>query len=134
MDLENVEQSVFICIHIVSFPNIALPEEHFARPFVLQMIENDPERRISLSEVIDQLTPLQPPSRLNLLQYDNQNLLCSTGTLSIVYHVGTFEGSPLAVKRILQDNCTTKSFEELKQINHPNIVRLLHFDEDDFYK
>jgi hypothetical protein len=98
------------------------------------MIENDPEKRISLSEVIDQLTPIQPTNRLSLLQYDSRNLLCSIGTLSSVYHVGKFEGSPLAVKRVLQENCTTKSFEELKQINHPNIIRFLHFHEDDLYK
>jgi hypothetical protein len=95
------------------------------------MIENDPEKRISLSKVIEHLTPIiQPPNRLSLPQYDNQNLLCSTGTLSLIYGIGTFEGSPLAVKRVPLHDCTTKSFEELKELNHSNIVRFLHFDED----
>jgi hypothetical protein len=94
------------------------------------MIENDPEKRISLSKVIDQLTPLQPAIRLSLLQYDNQNLLCSTGIFSLVYDVGKFGGSPLAVKRVPLQDCTTKSLEELKQLNHSNIVRLLYIDED----
>jgi hypothetical protein len=142
MDIENVEQSVrYLCMHIVSYPNLELPEEHFARPFVLQMIAHDPLERISLRKVIDQLTPLQPEkylqpaaSRLNLLQYDSKNLLFSTGTLSIVYHVGTLEGSPLAVKRVPRENCTTKSFEELKRLDHSNIIRFLHFDQDDLYK
>jgi hypothetical protein len=119
-----------ICLH----PNIALLEEHFTRPFVLQMIAHDPEKRISLREVIEQLKPLQPPNQLSSLQYDSRNLLRSTGTLSPVYHVGTFEGSPLAVKRILIQDCATKSFEELKQLKHLNIIRLLHFDQDDLYK
>jgi hypothetical protein len=95
------------------------------------MIENDPRNRISLREIIEYLKPLQPPIKLSLLQYDNQNLLCSTGTLSLVYHVGKFGGSPLAVKRVsLQEDCTTKSLEELKQLKHPNVVRFLYFDED----
>jgi hypothetical protein len=98
------------------------------------MIENDPEKRISLREVIEQLKPLQPPNQLSSLQYDSRNLLRSTETLSPVYHVGTFEGSPLAVKRILIQDCATKSFEELKQLKHLNIIRLLHFDQDDLYK
>jgi hypothetical protein len=115
-------------------PNIALPEEHFARPFVLQMIAHDPLERISLREVIDHLTPLQPAIQLSSLQYDSKNLLCNTGTLSLVYHVETLEGSPLAVKRIPRKNCTAKSFEELKRLDHSNIVRFLHFDEDDLYK
>jgi serine/threonine protein kinase len=119
-----------MCLH----PNIALPEEHFARPFVLQMIETNPKKRISLRGVIDQLTPLQPPNRLSLLQCDSKNWLCSTGTLSLVYRVGTFEGSPLAVKRVARENCTTKSFKELRQLDHPNIVSFLYFDEDDLYK
>jgi hypothetical protein len=136
MDIENVEQSVrYLCIHIVSYPNLELPEEHFARPFVLQMIASDPEKRISLRKVIDQLTPLQPAaSRLNLLQYDRKNLLRSTETLSTVYRVETFEGSPLAVKRVPRKNCTTKSFEELKRLDHSNIVRFLHFDQDYDYR
>jgi hypothetical protein len=140
MDIENVEQSVFICIHIFTYPNLELPEEHFARPFVLQMIKNDPLKRISLREVIDHLSPLQTPmplqtpNRLSLLQYDSKNLLRSTGTLSLVYHVGTFEGSPLAVKRVPRENCTTKSFEKLEKLKHPNIIRFLHDGEDEFYK
>jgi hypothetical protein len=114
--------------------NIDIPVEHFARPFVLQMIENDPEKRISLSKVIDQLTPLQPPNQLSLLQYDSKNLLCSTGTLSLVYHVEIFGGSPLAVKRVQLRDCTTTSFEERKQLVHPNIVRFLYFDEDNDHR
>ncbi len=108
--------------------------EHFARPFVLQMIENDPEKRISLSKVIEHLTPIQPPNRLSLLQYDSKNLLCSTGTLSLIYDIGTFEGSPLAVKRVQLRDCTTTSFEELKQLVHPNIVRFLYIDEDNDHR
>ncbi|EFX73522.1 hypothetical protein DAPPUDRAFT_325040 [Daphnia pulex] len=47
---------------------------------------------------------------------------------------GSIKRSPLAVKKVPRENCTTKSFEELKQINHPNIIRFLHFHEDDLYK
>jgi hypothetical protein len=115
------------CLH----PNIELPANHFARPFVIQMIAHKPEERISLSQVIEYLEPLQPPNRLSLLQYDHQNLLSSTGTFSLVYYIGTFEGSSLSVKRIPIEDCTTKSFDELKQLDHSNIIRLLHFDEDD---
>jgi hypothetical protein len=84
-----------------------------------------------------ELSTLPPlcPTRLSSLQYDSKNLLRSTGTLSLVYHVETLEGSPsLAVKRVPRKNCTTKSFEELKRLDHSNIVRLLHFDQDDLYK
>jgi hypothetical protein len=98
------------------------------------MIEHEPEKRISLSKVIEYLKPLQPPNRLSLLQYDHQNLLSSTGTFSLVYDVVKFEGSSLAVKRVPIEDCTTKSFDELKQLDHSNIIRLLHFDEDDVYK
>jgi hypothetical protein len=98
------------------------------------MIANDPEKRISLRKVIDHLTPLQPAIQLSSLQYDSKNLLCSTGTLSLVYHVETLEGSPLAVKRVPRENCATKSFEELKRLDHSNIIRFLRFDQDDLYK
>ncbi len=102
------------------------------------MIKHEPENRISLSEVIEYLEPLQllqPPNRLSLMQYDQQNLLRSTGTLSShVYDIGTFEGSSLAVKRVPFEDCTTKSFDELKQLDHSNIIRLLHFDQDDVFK
>jgi hypothetical protein len=98
------------------------------------MIAHEPEERISLSEVIEYLKPIQPPNRLSLLQYDHTNLLSSTGTLSLVYKIGTFEGSPLAVKRVPIKDCTTKPFDELKQLNHSNIILLLHFDQDDVYK
>ena len=121
---------IFICLH----PNTELPGDHFARPFVIQMIAHKPEDRISLSKVIEYLKPLQPSPKLSLLQYDLQNLLSSTGTISLVYDVGTFEGSVLAVKRVPIKDCTTKPFDELKQLNHSNIIRLLLFDEDDVYK
>ena len=98
------------------------------------MIAHEPEKRISLSKVIEYLKPLQPPTRLSLLQYDHNNLLSCTGTLSLVYDVRTFEGSSLAVKRVPIEDCTTKPFDELKQLDHSNIIRLLHFDEDDVYK
>jgi hypothetical protein len=98
------------------------------------MIANDPENRISLREVIDQLKPLQPAIQLSLLQYDNHNWLFSTGTPSLVYRVETLEGSPLAVKRVTLQDCTPKSFEELKRLDHSNIIRFLRFDEDDIYK
>ena len=119
-----------ICLH----PNIELPEDHFSRPWVIQMIEHEPEKRISLSKVIEQLKPLQPPNKLSLLQYDHQNMLSSTGTFSLVYYIGTFEGSSLAVKRIPIEDCTTKPFDGLKQLAHLNIIRLLHFDKDDVFK
>jgi hypothetical protein len=123
-------------INILLHPNAELPEDHFARPFVIQMIKHKPEDRISLSKVIEYLKPLQPPNRLSLLQYDHTNWLHSTGTCSThIYDVGTFEGSSLAVKRVpIDEDCTTKPFDELKQLDHSNIIRLLHFDKDDFYK
>jgi hypothetical protein len=130
-----MSQNGFFILYLCFHPNIELPEDHFARPFVIQMIKHEPEDRISLSEIIEYLEPLQPPNRLSLLQYDQQNLLRSTGTLSShVYDIGTFEGSSLAVKRIPIEDCTTKSFDELKQLDHSNIIHLLHFDQDDFYK
>ena len=98
------------------------------------MIAHEPEDRISLSEVIEYLEPLQPPNGLSLLQYDNQNVLSSTGAFSLVYDIGTFEESSLAVKRVPIKDCTTKPFHELKQLDHSNIIRLLHFDKDDVYK
>jgi hypothetical protein len=98
------------------------------------MIAHNAVERISLSEVIDQLKPLQPASKLSLQKYDSKNLLCNTGILSAVYHVGRFGGSPLAVKRVLIKDCATKSIEELKQLDHSNIVRLLHCDKDNLYR
>jgi hypothetical protein len=91
------------------------------------------KRVLQTPELSTQLPPLCP-TRLSSLQYDSKNLLRSTGTLSLVYHVETLEGSPLVVKRVPRKNCTTKSFEELKRLDHSNIVRFLHFDQDCDYR
>lgn len=98
------------------------------------MIEHDPEKRISLKQVIDYLTPLQPKSRLSDMQYDNQKLL-SEGLFSSVYRISKFEeADTLAVKRFQSTAESLVSFEELRKLEHENIVRVLYYDLDDFHR
>jgi len=46
---------------------------------------------------------------------------------------GTYNGSPVAIKRVLQTSASLDSEREreaLTQLDHPNIINLLHEDED----
>lgn len=67
--------------------------------------------------------------------YDRKSRLGS-GAFGAVFK-GTFNGNPVAVKRItLYDDKTLEGREEnaLKMLIHPNIVRLLHTEYDSYFK
>lgn len=46
---------------------------------------------------------------------------------------GTYKGSTVAIKRVLQTSASLDSEREkeaLTQLDHPNVIRLLHEEED----
>ena len=48
---------------------------------------------------------------------------------------GTFQGKKVAVKRVQLIDATNENEENImKQLDHPNIVKLFHFDRDDNFK
>ena len=48
---------------------------------------------------------------------------------------GTFQGNKVAVKRVQLIDATNENEENImKQLDHPNIVKLFHFDRDDNFK
>ena len=48
---------------------------------------------------------------------------------------GTFQGKKVAVKRVQLIDATNENEENiLQKLNHPNIVKLFHFDKDDNFK
>nr|CAH0106896.1 unnamed protein product [Daphnia galeata] len=67
------------------------------------------------------------------IQLDGNNRLGEGGYGSVF--PGTFRGIKVAVKRVLVIDATNENEEKiLKQLNHQNIVKLLHFYSDDTFK
>ncbi|XP_045036508.1 serine/threonine-protein kinase/endoribonuclease ire-1 [Daphnia magna] len=52
-----------------------------------------------------------------------------TGGFGSVFK-GKYKGRPVAVKRVLVQNCNRNEEEAMKQLNHPNIVKLFHCESD----
>lgn len=110
------------------------------------MIEKDPKKRISLSNVIRLLKPLLHPTnsmmdtRLSVMNYYGSGNLIFDGTFSCTYLVPLANGTSVVVKRVPIDISSTSSefsmnlFNNLKTLDHPNIVRLLDYDHDNSYK
>ncbi len=69
------------------------------------------------------------------IQFDSRIPLGQGGYGSSVFP-GTFQRSQVAVKEVRLINTTNDEDAEniLKQLNHPNIVKLLHFCSDNNYK
>lgn len=88
----------------------------------------------NLSPSTMNLAALEDESRTIL--YDRSNIL-GRGGFAIVYS-GTLDGNPVAVKRIQRDvvaNESNKREEEaLRRLDHPNVINLLHVEEDDDFK
>ena len=105
------------------------------------MIEIDPEQTIPLSQVVDDLKSLLPNAyRFSNLHYCGNLNLVHSGPLSSVYYVTQEDGTGMAVKRIPLDvsslslELTSKVFDELKALHHPNIVKMFEFDHDRLYR
>jgi serine/threonine-protein kinase/endoribonuclease IRE1 len=47
---------------------------------------------------------------------------------------GTFQGREVAIKRVELINATDNEEEALKQLDHPNIVKLFHVECTDDFK
>jgi hypothetical protein len=106
------------------------------------MIEINPEKTIALSQIINYLEVngyLKTRNRLSNNYYGNLNLVHS-GPLSSVYKVTLQDDILMAVKRIPLDassslvEFTSKVFNELKAIQHPNILKMFEFDHDKLYR
>ena len=46
---------------------------------------------------------------------------------------GTCEGSYVAIKRVLIDG-GDREYEEMKKLNHPNVLKLLHLEDKDPFR
>ena len=58
--------------------------------------------------------------------------LIGTGGFGSV-HRGTFEGSPVAIKKvqiIFLGQRGPREYESMKLLNHPNVLKLLHWQDD----
>ena len=67
------------------------------------------------------------------IQFDRDFQLGQSGYGSVF--PGTFQGKKVAVKRVQLIDATNKNEENnLQKLNHPNIVKLFHFDGDDNFK
>lgn len=59
-----------------------------------------------------------------------REIILGRGQYGIVYQ-GIFRGKPVAVKRVqLIDVENSKIEEDLKNLNHPNVLKLLHSESD----
>lgn len=69
------------------------------------------------------------------MQYDKKELLGKGGYGSVF--LGTFEGKRVAVKRIEligEDVLDDNELKALQQLDHPHVIKLLHFESDDNFK
>ena len=63
----------------------------------------------------------------------NKEVLIGKGGFGSVFP-GTFQGRKVAVKRVELINATDNEEEALKQLDHPNIVKLFHVECTDDFK
>lgn len=100
------------------------------------MLEKEPIQRIQLSEVIKyfesrQHNNIQQP-RISAMSFSQRNTI-SKGSYSHVYRIPEYEGIALAVKKVEYfEGYSEETFEKLMKLNHPNVVRLHFFDNDNF--
>jgi serine/threonine protein kinase len=68
------------------------------------------------------------------IQFDREVRLGEGGYGSVF--PGTFQGRKVAVKRVLLIDAPSSDHDGkvLQQLNHPNIVKRLHFETDDNFK
>ena len=67
------------------------------------------------------------------IQFDREVRLGQGGYGSVF--PGTFQGNKVAVKRVLLIDATNENEEKiLKDLDHPNVVKLIHFYKDDTFK
>ncbi|KZR95779.1 Uncharacterized protein APZ42_010254 [Daphnia magna] len=73
---------------------------------------------------------------INGIQFDRQDFFGKGGSDSV--QSGTFNGQRVAIKRIELTKGTDQSsgneFETLQQLEHPNVVRLLQFGNDNNFR
>jgi len=72
---------------------------------------------------------------INRLVYDCSNIL-GRGGFAIVYR-GKLDGKPVAVKRMQQEmvaNDNRREEEALRLLDHPNVISLLHIENDEDFK
>lgn len=70
------------------------------------------------------------------IQLDRKSKPLGQGGQGTVWR-GTFDGIAVAVKRFLLDNdeiSQRREVDSLKTLDHPNIVRLYHTEEDDDFR
>jgi serine/threonine protein kinase len=63
----------------------------------------------------------------------NREVLLGKGGFGAVF-LGTFQGCEVAVKRVELIRANANEEKSLKQIDHPNIVKLLHVEFTDDFK
>jgi serine/threonine protein kinase len=63
----------------------------------------------------------------------NSQVLLGRGGFGSVFP-GTFQGREVAIKRVELINATDNEEEALKQLDHPNIVKLFHVECTDDFK
>lgn len=66
------------------------------------------------------------------IQFDREVLLGKGGYGAVF--LGTFQGRKVAVKRVELIRASANEEENLKQIHHPNIVKLFHVECTDDFK
>lgn len=69
------------------------------------------------------------------MQCNNKKLL-GRGRYGSVF-LGTFEGKTVAVKRIEligEDVLDDNELKTLQQLDHPHVIKLLHFESDENFK
>jgi predicted Ser/Thr protein kinase len=70
------------------------------------------------------------------VQFDRNNLI-GKGRYGVVFR-GTFKGEEVAVKRVQRMDSRTSNDREVlnnqQLLNHPNIVMLKHYEEDEDFR
>ncbi len=70
---------------------------------------------------------------MNEIQFDREVQLGQGGYGAVF--LGTFRGNKVAVKRVELFHTANENEEKnMQQLNHPNVVKLLHFYTDDNFK
>ena len=69
------------------------------------------------------------------VEYDRSNVL-GKGGFAVVFR-GTFDGKPVAVKRLQEDTVAIDVQREetaLRRLDHPNVIRLIYVENDEDFK